>query len=609
MRRENLARRLRKAAWPLALLAAFLLGLWLAGDEPHQHDAPASSTSQGQVWTCSMHPQIRNPEPGQCPICGMDLVPVGSDQAEADPNRITLSPAAKQLARIRTVEVVRQGKATSPLELLGRIEAAETQVRTVTARAGGRIDKLHVNVTGQQVRKGQAIATLYSPELYAASRDLELAAQQVRALAKAAPSAKSAAQAALTSARRRLQLLGVPSHAIDDIAAGNGRGEHVAIYSPYAGTVTERLVSEGQYVEPGTPLYRLVDLETLWVQLDAYESDLPHLQVGQKVKLEVTATPGRERTGTVVFVDPVVDPARRTARVRVELPNPKGELKPGMFARAVVLRDEKGSPQPEAPLVIPRSAPLFTGKRAVVYVEIPHAEQPTYEAREVRLGAQLGDLYPVVAGLQAGERVVAHGAFALDADLQIRGGNSMMNRGDDLELQAQPAPVELTDAQRNALAPVLRAYLEVQHQLAEDELERAQAAGRTLAQAAAEAKVEPELEGWPDLAPHLQKQGRALAAAEDLASARRIFEPLSESVLGLLARYGNPTEVDLRVVTCPMAINNRPATWVQEQAQVHNSYQGEAMRQCGEVKRTLAPREHMPRDGQTASPPTRGHQH
>jgi Cu(I)/Ag(I) efflux system membrane fusion protein len=430
--------RLAKAApWiaiPIVAAVAFGLGGWLLGGS----DAPAPSAethdhgSEETIWTCSMHPQIRKSEPGQCPICGMDLIPVERSSDKGDARRIVLSERAKILARVRTSEVGRLGSGGVERRLLGRVDYDERSLRTVTAWIGGRIDRLHVSTTGERVKRGQVIATLYSPEFYAAHQDLIQARQQYERLQDAAtPSAGRAAQAALNASRDRLRLLGVPDGELRTMERADKPSERARIRTPFRGTVIERLATQGNYVETGSGLYRVADLSTLWVQLDAYESDLPVLKAGQGVLLRVEALPGEAFKGRVTFVDPVLDPKTRTARVRVEVTNRDRRLRPGMFVEASIQSNADDEATQQAPLVIPATAPLFTGRRSVVYVELPEAEEPTYEARVVTLGTRMGDLYPVLAGLHEGERVVIHGAFALDADLQIQGGDSMMTEADD----------------------------------------------------------------------------------------------------------------------------------------------------------------------------------
>ena len=421
----------RLAPWialPAVALLGFGLGAWLLGDRPDPNEGARTHTEdrEATVWTCSMHPQVRQPEPGQCPICGMDLIPtVHPTSSDEDAKRVSLSERAKVLARIRTIEAQRLGSGRVQRRLLGRVDYDERSLRTVTAWIAGRIDRLHVSTTGERVRRGQVIATLYSPEVYNAHQDLIQARQQLERLQDGAtPSASRAAKAALEAARDRLRLLGVPSGEVRTMERAEKPSERVRIRTPFGGTVIERVATQGSYVETGSGLYRVADLSTLWVQLDAYESDLPVLRAGQSVSLEVKALPGEVFQGRVTFVDPVLDPKTRTARVRIEVKNQDRRLRPGMFVEASVQSDTVAK---ESPLVIPATAPLFTGRRSIVYVEAPGTDLPTYEAREVTLGPRMGELYPVLDGLGEGERVVIHGAFAIDADLQIRGGDSMMN--------------------------------------------------------------------------------------------------------------------------------------------------------------------------------------
>lgn len=543
------------APWLLGLVvlfAAFGIGRCTASPETPETAAHEHS------YTCSMHPQILQPEPGSCPLCGMDLVPVGSVGDDLAEDQVALSPRARALAGVRTVEVAHGETDGATLTLSGRVEVDETSERTVTAWVGGRIDRLHVRVTGQAIRRGQTIATLYSPEVYAAQRDLRTASRQLERLAGGTELARSAAGSTLEAARERLRLLGVPDAEIERMRTRESPSQRIAIRSPFAGTVLERVATEGSYVTPGAPLYRVADLSRLWVQLDAYERDLGRLRVGQTVEVRVEGVPGT-REGRVAFVDPVVDARRRTARVRVEIEDADGLVRPGMFAEARV----RGAS--EAQLTVPASAPLFTGRRSIVYVELPDAARPTYEARVVRLGPRSGDGYPVLEGLEAGERVVLEGAFAIDADLQIRGGPSMMAR--------DPAP----DVSLAAFAAPLAAYLELQRALAETDLDASRAAAARIVTSAA---------GEPALAERLEPASR-VAEASDIAAARVAFEPLSGAVVRLLRALGNPTDTELRLAHCPMAFENRGAAWVQRGDTIDNAYFGDAMRTCGSFRQTF----------------------
>ena len=357
----------------------------------------------------------------------------------------------------------------------------------------------------------------------------------------------------------------------------------------------ERLATEGSYVSTGTPLYRVANLRTLWVQLDAYESDLAQLSVGQKVQISVEALPGEEVEGEVTFVDPTLDARRRTARVRVQVDNADGRLRPGMFVQASVATPTE--PDAASPLVVPATAPLFTGRRAIVYVERPADGRTEYEPRTVRLGPRLGQFYSVVAGLAEGERVVTRGAFALDADLQIRGGPSMMNSSDDRDVGGWDRLVELNPAQRDRLAPVVSAYLAMQVALADDALPPAKTAASELIDAVAAVDLSDSraaAEAWTSVAGTLRTAAARVASSDNLEGARLGFEPLSGAVRELLHRFGNPLEHPLRLAFCPMAAGSRGASWIQQGEEIDNAYFGAAMLTCGEVREEIAPGDHLP---------------
>ncbi len=587
----------------------------------HEHFASHADES---AWTCSMHPQVRQAEPGQCPICGMDLVPVAAPGASSgeggagarEQTRVALSERARALAKLRTTQVRRRADAAAELRLLGRFEPNETTLKTVTAWTSGRIDRLHVNVTGERVRAGQVIAMLYSPEVFAAHQDLLVASRQVERMQASPEASRQAAAAALNAARERLHLLGVPGDGLARMEEQPEPTRSVAIHTPFSGTVIERLATEGSYVSTGTPLYRIANLDTLWMQLDAYENDLPRLSLGQAANVRVEALPGEAFKGEVTFIDPTLDAQRRTAQVRVQVDNRDGRLRPGMFAEATVTTRDEADPQ--SPLVIPAGAPLFTGRRAIVYVELyREGGRVAYEARTVRLGPRLGELYPVVAGLSEGERVVTRGAFALDADLQIRGGASMMTSADDSETGAWDGIIELSAAQRQRLAPVVAAYLEVQTALADDEFARAKQAAEALATAAMRVRLErPEgaQAAWSEIEGALQEHGGRVAAAKDIEAARTGFEPLSQAVVRLLTRFGNPQEHALHLALCPMAFDSKGASWVQAGEAINNAYFGAAMLSCGELQQEAPPGGYLAAPsaeapGAQSPAPAGGHRH
>ncbi len=580
----KLPRAFREVALVMCVAAAFVIGFGVGSPPP----ASSDNEVKDEVWTCSMHPQIRLPAPGSCPICGMDLIKLEEDNNQKSVE-VTLSQQAKQLARIRTAKVVR-ARSGVELRLLGRLEYDETSVRTITPWTAGRIDKLFVSNVGAKIKRGQTVASLYSPEVYTAQLDLLTARRQRKRLKDALPIAQRAAIQAEEAAEARLRLLGMSSRAIKKRPSRN-----IGVRSTFAGTVIEQLVNEGAYVKAGQALFRIADLGRLWAQLDAYEGDLPGIIVGQSVTLEVASYPGESFEGTVAFVDPILDPRTRTAQIRVEIDNHDGRLSRGMFADAVIHRNTKDD---SVPLVIPRTAPLFTGKRSLVYVELPDREAPTYEAREVRLGTLSGSSYPVLSGLRENERVVINGAFTLDSDLQIRGGRSMMSMLDDHE-RAASEPIAVTAAFTRGFAPVVTAYLALQGKLAADDFPGAKTAFGKLATTVAAFKPTSPARArtaWLAIAAKLLPAAKLGGDATDIEQARRHFEQVSMPLLAALQQLGNPLEKPLHAAVCPMAIDKRPARWLQRADEVENPYLGQRMPSCGSIEKKAPPGQRLPAD-------------
>ncbi len=616
--------RRRNALAAASLLIVFVIGITVGAkgcdEKSHEQgslESEHAAHEQGAVWTCSMHPQIRMDKPGQCPICGMDLIPAApaddEDEGEHVSTRgelVKLSPRSRALAAIETAVVARTSS-RAEIRLLGRIDFDETRIRTVTPWTAGRIDELRVRVTGARIKRNQVVAKLYSPEIYSAMRDLVAAAEQSERLASGLHGSAELAQQALSASKERLRLLGVPNREISNVVRSRKPPTDVGIRSPFTGTVIERLVDEGQYVSAGTPLFRIADLSRVWVQIDAYETDLPHLRVGQEVVVQVEGLAGEPFTGRTAFIDPVLDERERTARVRVEVDNPKGRLRPGMFAEAIIESDAAGGP---APLVIPESAPLFTGRRSVVFVESPQASVPTYELRVVRLGPRAGPVYPVLAGLNEGERVVTQGAFVLDADVQLRGGRSMMTMADDVS-SAPPTAPPVPPAFRAGLRPIVESYLEAQAQLARDDVDAARQSLSDLATRANEASPEGSrraIREWQRIASKLVGHARHGASSNDTADLRNAFEHLSMQLSELLRVFGNPLDAPLQLAFCPMAFDSKGAEWIQQDGPLENPYYGQAMLRCGEFRATVLPSERLGASIEPDTPPpaaASGHQH
>ncbi len=428
-------------------------------EDAHGHDEVEQAET---LWSCSMHPQIMQTGPGDCPICGMNLIPVmTTDDTEGMSNALTLSESAKKLARIETIAVERRYP-TAKISMVGMIEYDESQLRSITARFPARVDRLYVDYEGIRVNIGDHLALVYSPELLTAQSEL-------LAALKYDPEGAST-----QVAREKLRLWGLSAQQIIEIEERGNASDQVQINAPLEGIVIEKNVKEGDYLQTGTGFFKIADLSKLWVFLDAYESDIAWIRYGQKVAFEVEAYPGEIFHGIIAFINPVMDRDTRTIKVRVNVTNEDGRLKPGMFVRAtisssiaeggnVISRDLAnkwiGPMHPEivkegpgncnicgmplvraealgyieakenvtAPLVVPTQAVLRTGKRAIVYVELPDRDKPTYEGREITLGSRADDVFIVKGGLMAGERVVVNGNFKIDSALQIQAKPSMMN--------------------------------------------------------------------------------------------------------------------------------------------------------------------------------------
>ncbi len=425
-------------------------------------------------WTCAMHPQIHQPKPGKCPICFMDLIPVASEQADIGPRQISFSREAIKLMEIETTPVERKF-VTAEIRMVGKVEYDESRVKEIAAWVPGRIDRLYVDFTGILVSKGDHMVYLYSPQLLSAQAELLQAVKAVQESGSGTSELmRQSSVAMLEAAREKLRLLGLKKEQIEEIEKTGKPVDHLTIYAPIGGIVIAKHANAGDYVETGMKIYTIADLSQVWVKLDAYELDMMWIRYGQAVEFTTEAYPGDVFRGTISFIDPVLNPMTRTVKLRVNIANPEGRLKPEMFVRAVVrakvaqggmvmepdLADKWICPMhpsvikaqagtcdicgmdlvtteslgyvtadisKEAPLVIPESVPLITGTRAVVYVKVPAAEKPTYEGREIVLGPRAGDYYIVKSGLSEGENVVTKGSFKIDSALQIQAKPSMMN--------------------------------------------------------------------------------------------------------------------------------------------------------------------------------------
>ena len=615
-------------------VGAFFLGRFTARSAGGSSQGAAQSPASGETkWICPMHPQIQMPQNEPCPICGMDLVEKSAEEIAAalaaGPRGISMSKEAKALLEIETAPVERRF-VTRELRTAGRLALDETRVATVAARFAGRLDRLFVDYVGMSVREGDHLAEIYSPALVTAQQELIEAKRALDSLQDEGSPLLAGRRATYRAARQKLSLWGIAEDQIASILQRGEAQERITLRAPASGVVLGRMQDEGDYVKEGAPLLRIADLSRLWVLLDVYEQDLPWVRYGQRAWIETDALPGEVFEGTVSFVAPVVDDARRTIRVRVNVENEGLALKPGMLVRGrlasrlaaggrvmdarlagkwispmhpEVVKDGPGScdvcgmPLVRAeelgfalgelgdkPLVVPASAVLTTGRRAVVYVAVPGKTKPTYEGREVRLGARAGDWYLVEEGLTENERVVVQGAFMIDSALQIDGKPSMMalpGSGDDF------TRLELREF-RASLAPLFSRYFEMQKRLAADDVngavELVPGFEELVTKVASQRLPTRARELWKNEREVLERSLARAGKESDLEAFRAVFEEISRSLLTLTRSFGPPSKTTLYEAHCPMAFGNRGANWLQDVDKILNPYEGSRMLHCGMVE-------------------------
>ncbi len=379
-----------------------------------QAGVATAGTQQKQLYTCPMHPSVVSDKPGTCPICGMTLVkrlpqqnvPVGEI---GNLESVSLSATQRVMANVSTEPVGRRAF-VHKINAVGLVDYAEPNQAKVSARFRGRIEKLYVNFTGEVVRRGQPLFEMYSPELVSAQREYLLALNAVNR-ESTGMGQDDQQKSLLAASRDRLRIhYGMTQQQIEAISSKREAGSTVTYYSPIHGTVVSKDVQEGQYVDEGMLLYQLADLSRVWAYLDVYEKNMRFIKRGQTVRMTTEAYPGETFTGRVAFIDPALDAQTRTVRIRVDLDNTGGKLKPQMYMQA-----EISIPVPNA-LVIPSSALLSTGKRDVVWIE---TKPNVFEPRNVVVGTSDGTFVQILDGLREGEMVAATGGYMLDSESQL----------------------------------------------------------------------------------------------------------------------------------------------------------------------------------------------
>ena len=624
------------------VLLIVLLGVaqrigWIQGGS--FNSAPTSEGGTQEIHTCPMHPQIRQPGPGRCPICGMALVPAASSGADFDQLAVTIEPAQRRLANIQTAEVTQHPVSTT-IRTIGAIQIDESRQATIASYIDGRVERLFADYTGVEVDKGDHLAVVYSPQLYSAQVEY---VESKRTLSNSSGAALASVREAQTklvaNSRQRLVELGMTEEQLTELESSNQAKSRMTIYAPIGGTVIEKLAEEGKYISAGEPIYRIANLSTVWLMLELYPENASRIRFGQVVKAELTSLPGQTLTGRVAFIDPRVDMSNRTVGVRVEFNNEDGKLRPGDYAQASieipigpqgeiydqdlagkwispmhpqVIRDEPGDcpicgmklvptarygyvdqpvAQPKS-VTVPRSALLMAGEHSVVYVE---TEAGRFELRNVTLGPILKNEAIILGGLKPGEKVATSGNFLIDSQMQLAGKPSLIDptrfvakfRNKPLDFKSISV-VRVQGATGENLEQLYQTYFAIQKALSEDKVPTEQTV-ISLSQLSDSLSHEKSLSEEFRQRMTTIKDNAAHLHHLPIEEARKKFKSISHAVVTLATEVrGQQADRAFSHFFCPM-VKQGEGDWLQVEDQLSNPYYGSEMLRCGELVRTISP--------------------
>ena len=576
------------------LTTGLLLGWLIFGGTKNnlksENEADSLEVAKETIWTCSMHPQIRQNEPGACPICGMDLIPLEEDDNEGiDPNAISMSATAMQLANVQTA-VVGAINHVKEVRLNGKIKEDERLLFSQSSHVPGRIENLSVNFTGDYVRKGQVIASVYSPELVTAQEELF----QAQKMQDSQPQLFSAA-------REKLKRWKLTDSQINQMLQSGVATTTFDIRADVSGSVIQKMVNVGDYVERGQPIYEIADLSRVWVLFDIYESDMEWVNSGDKVEYTVASLPGKTFTGTITFLDPVINPTTRVAKARVVTANRGLRLKPEMFVSGILQAELKKTADA---VVVPKSAVMWTGQRSVVYVKSVSNQGLNFQMREVTLGPSLGESFVINDGLEMGEEIAINGTFSIDAAAQLAGKPSMMSPDQVSTISEQshdemPTFEEISDVEsisdinpifKTQLTDVYNAYLKMNDAFVDSDAEAVASEANKVIKAINSVDM-ALLKGdghmaWMDQLEILNNTISEISKLNDIEKQRHQYIQFNLAFYKSIKMFGleNTTAY---FQYCPMANNDKGAYWMSNIEDIRNPYFGDMMMSCGEVKEII----------------------
>ncbi|WP_179338659.1 efflux RND transporter periplasmic adaptor subunit [Winogradskyella ludwigii] len=579
------------------LAAGILLGWLLFGGESktkteHHHESVAETNA---MWTCSMHPQIMQPEAGDCPICGMDLIPAASSTEGLLADQFKLTENAMALANIQT-SIVGNGKTEdNAIKLSGKIVENEDNLAIQPAHFNGRIEKLFVKSLGEKVTKGQAIAQIYSADLIAAQQEL-ITTYSIR---ESQPELYKAV-------RNKFKNWKIHGSQLDDILKTGHVKTSFTIYSHVSGVVTEIAVSEGAHIMDGKPIFKVANLSTVWANFDIYENQIDLVKKGQEILIVTNSYAHKEFKAKVDFIDPVLDTQTRTVTLRAVLNNKDTIFKPGMFVEGTIKVTSTGKTQV---VTIPSSAVLWTGERSVVYLKT-NPNQPVFEMRKITLGNQMGENYEVIEGLSKGDEIVTNGTFTVDAAAQLQGKKSMMNKEGGNVITGHEGHLgmgsttsksnvnhsninermNVSTSFQNQLKVVFNDYIKIKDALVKDDSNKVMLASKILLDhlSLVNMKLLTDKDThnhWMSLEKGLKASASSILKTSKIAEQRAYFKSLSSDLTNMIEVFGINEKVYHQF--CPMADKNKGGYWLSKEEKVINPYFGDAMITCGEVKQAI----------------------
>jgi Cu(I)/Ag(I) efflux system membrane fusion protein len=595
----------------VAVCAAVVFVFLILRQKPKPGSEAAEGTTsevKSQYYTCGMHPWVISPKPGNCPICGMKLVPIDPAKFTGE---ISINPIVVQNIGVRIAPVV-TGPVTQIIRTVGAVDYNEALVRDINMKVAGWVDKLYVDYLGAPVEEGQTLFDLYSPSLYSAQEEyLQAYRNQGRVGAAFVPEAAKNAKDLLAAARTRLEYYDITAEQIDALQKRETPVKTLGIKSPYKGMVIMKNAYEGMKIDPGMAAYRIADLSHVWVMVTLYEYQLPMVYVGQRAVMTLPYIPGQKFEGKVVYIYPYLNEKLRQVNVRLDFENPHLLLKPGMFSTV-----ELSSTLAQERTIAPRDAVIDTGQRHVAFVSLG---QGRFEPRNVTVGVEVENgMVEILKGLKPGEMVVTNGEFLLDSESNMRESLAKMIAGSlasqqktgsmvtaEGTLKMMPQPVA------DALAKMLDGYFAVGSKLADDTVEGITPDAAQIAQAA-ETLINtsiPENEDfWHKHTEIATIGGKAqeLENETDLETARLKFADISIALGTLLDATGVPASYphEVQQLHCPMYRQGQGGNiWLQRAGPVRNPFFGSVMLGCFDERRTLPVTEVVGHPPKKAAPP------